>query len=107
MNGKTSKTILFALLIAAMILPFSGMQAADAEVNVKYNKSEVDKSFRNSEGYVSYEAQNNQMIVDVKKMTKDNLDAKDIKIMKSWAKLHNSIMVPYMIGDKTGTFFLF
>ena len=30
MNVKTSKTILFASLIAAMILPFGSMQVADA-----------------------------------------------------------------------------
>lgn len=30
MNTKTTKTIVFAALIAAMILPFSGMQSAEA-----------------------------------------------------------------------------
>ena len=38
---KNAKTILFASLIAAMILPFSGMQFAAAETN--NNNSENNK----------------------------------------------------------------
>ncbi len=41
MNSKTIKTLLFASLIAAMILPFSGMMMADAE---KVNNTETNSN---------------------------------------------------------------
>ncbi len=89
-----------------MILPFSGMGVAEAKVDeIKYTKSEIDKSFRNSEGYVSYENKNNQMKVDINKMIDDGIENKDIKIMSEWAELHNKVMIGHMNGDKekTGT----
>ena len=67
---KTTKTILFASLIAAMILPFSGMSMAEAEVDVsdkivseRIFKSDNHKSFKE---YVNLDrddnAWNNAMI---------------------------------------------
>ncbi len=83
MTYKNVKTVPFASLIAAMILPFSGMNFAEAEIDeIKYSKSEIDKSFKNSEGYVSFEKQDNQMKVDVSEMIKNDLDMKDIRIME-------------------------
>ena len=50
MTTKTIKTILFASLIAAMILPFSGMNYATAEEDptVQELKSKPETSFKNS-----------------------------------------------------------
>lgn len=103
MTLKNTKTILFASLIVAMILPFSMVDFATAETDkTKFSKTDIDKSFKNSKGYVHVEKKTQQMTVDEKKMLKDGIDKNDIKIMKEWAKLNNKVMKPFMSGDKEG-----
>ena len=99
MTLKNAKTILFASLLVAMILPFSGMNNAYADKQiVPYTLAQIDHAFSVSDGYVTVD-QNNQMKVDKKEMKKDGISKLDIKIMKKWAKIHNKTMEVRNSGD--------
>ncbi len=101
-NVTKLQTILFATLIAVMILPFnseSGIQSAEA-AKEPYTLAEIDKAFTNSKGYVTYDSEGN-MVVDKKQMRKDSVSRDDIKIMKQWAKLNNKITEVIKTGDQT------
>ena len=67
MTTRNIKTVLFASLIAAMILPFSGglgVQPVEA-AKTPYTLAEINSAFSNSEGYVTYDSDGN-MAVDKK-----------------------------------------
>jgi len=84
---KTMKTILFAGLIAAMILPFSGMNYAEAKAD-KYEASEVADAINLVTPYVALD-ENGIASFTVK--TKDiPLDKKTIKIATNYMKMQNS-----------------
>lgn len=96
------KTILFASLIMAMILPFSGMNYANAEENKikkQYTRAEIDNAFGVSEKYVTY-TETKHMVVDVKSMNDDEVSKLDIHIMKKYAKLHNKLMNGILSGNE-------
>ena len=88
---KKTQTILFASLIAAMILPFSGMQFAEAKSNnTDYDKlssqidKEIDKFVKQSEKFSD----------DPKKLVKLNekfIEKKDKLILKYQEKMDNGL----------------
>lgn len=98
---KNVKTIMFASLIMAMILPFSGMNYANADEQTitPYTLEEIDSAFTNSEGYVIY-TETNRMIVLEKQMKQDGVSEDDIKIMSHWAKVNNKMMKANESGDR-------
>ena len=93
---KNAKTILFAGLIAAMILPFGNYQMVDAKQ--QYTLSEINEAFAKAEGYMSYYNGKN-ISVDKNSMKSDNIPTKDIKIIDEWATLNNKLISALESGD--------
>lgn len=89
MTTKNIQTILFAGLIAAMILPFSMVDSAEAAK--QYTRAEIDHAFTAADGYVTY-VENNIMKVDRDSMIADGVPYKDMKIMTKYAREHNKLM---------------
>jgi len=98
MTLKNIKTILFAGLIVAMILPFSGMNYAEAE-KASYKLTHIDHAFEVGSKYISVDS-DNIMTVDKDSMMEDlDVIKKDIQILKHWARIHNETIEVKNSGD--------
>ncbi len=90
MTYKNAKTILFAGLIAAMILPFSGMMMAEAAPNDsdKYEPTEVSDAIKAITPYVALNE--NGLAEFTTKKSDIPLDKRTIKIASDYMELQNS-----------------
>lgn len=95
---KNAKTVLFASLIAAMILPFSGMQFAEAEE--VYDGTKVKEAFIQLDPYMTV-TDEKKILFDIKSANENGLDEKIIKIGKEYAKLQNDMIDSLKSGDTT------
>ena len=87
------KTIMFAALIAAMILPFSGMDYANADkqTTTPYTLEEFNSAMGVPDTYVKI-TDNSRMIVLEKQALADGEDSRDIEILGHWAKFQNKLL---------------
>ncbi len=91
MTIKNAKTVLFATLLLAMILPFSMADMADAKKS-PYSLEKIDRVFAASTNYLTYD-DDGKMKLDAKGMKKqDNVNKSDVKLMKKWVKLNNKLI---------------
>jgi len=91
MTIKNAKTVLFATLLLAMILPFSMADTADAKKS-PYSLEKIDRVFAASTNYLTYD-DDGKMKLDAKGMkSQDNVDKSDVKLMKKWVKLNNKLI---------------
>ena len=98
MTTKNAKTILFASLIVAMILPFSGMNFAAAEEKSTYVKmAKQQKSVQNmtEEEKAKYE----KSIKDT--MTKSSYDRKVYNLLEKLSKIQEQVQKAEEIGKDT------
>jgi len=96
--NKTTKTILFASLITAMILPFSEMNYAEAEE--VYDGTKVKESFIQLDPYMTV-TDEKKILFDIKSAKENGLDKKIIKIGKEYTKLQNDMIDSLKSEDKT------
>jgi len=87
---KKTQTILFASLIAAMILPFSGMNNAQAEETESYDVLDIASALTSIEPYVTIN-ENGSVTID-KVNAKQNLSKNDYKIAKDYLKYQNNLV---------------
>jgi len=87
MTYKNVKILLFASLITAMILPFSGMNFAKAETD-KYKATEISNAIHVVTPYVTLNE--NDVASFTVKTSKIPLDRKTIKIASEYMELQNS-----------------
>lgn len=71
MTTKTTKTILFASLVAAILIPISGMQIAHAEELSQKRSTDSSKEPMNYPSYLKMQEKNLQMVLRWKKESKD------------------------------------
>ncbi len=95
--SKTTKTILFASLIAAMILPTSMM--GNAEAATTYTREQVNQAFSLAGDNVTFNDKN-KMKVDKAALSNDGMSQSDIKIIKEYAKLHNALIKAMIQEDE-------
>ena len=95
MTTNNIKTILFASLIAVMLLPFNVMGEAQAE-NV-YTRAQVDKAFARGDSNITFD-ENNKINVDLRGMARSGLSTSDIMIVNEYAHLNNAL-VEAMINE--------
>ncbi len=91
MTTKTMKTILFASLITAMILPFGMMDEAQAK-NTYYDRNFIDRTFAIAQHNITYENETQHMILDVPSMIEDGLNQNQIIMVEEFANLQNELM---------------
>ncbi len=86
-TNKT-KTILFASLIAAMILPFSGIRVAKAKQanDEKYTPENIKNAMRKADNYIT---ENSYVLSFDKKSAKTTMSDHEIKIIKDFVKMQN------------------
>jgi len=84
----TTKTILFASLIVAMILPFSAMNFAEADSanNEKYTAEDIKNAMQKAGSYITQE--DNIVIFD-SNTAKQTMSNHEIKIIKDFVKMQN------------------
>ncbi len=87
MLAKVS-TVLFALLIATLLVPTMIDSASAAKT---YTREQVDRAFFNADDNISFNDKN-KMKVDVKSMKESGMPKKEIKIVKQYARLHNALI---------------
>ncbi len=98
-KNQTAKTILFASLIVAMILPFSGMGNSFAQqtpgeedkIEAPYTLKEIEHSFAVMENYVIYD-ENKNITFDIINATRDNISQNDINIAQDFAVYSDNII---------------
>ena len=88
--SKTTKTILFASLIAAMILPFSGMNFAQATKLDRYEVNDIARSLTAMEQYTTINT-DGSVTLD-KKTAKQNLSNLDFKIVDDYLEYQNHLV---------------
>ena len=88
-TNKT-KTILFASLIAAMILPFSGMQVAEAKKTESYEVMDIAYALTAIEPYATIN-EDGSVTIDTSNAVK-NISKKDFKIAKDYLKHQNHLV---------------
>jgi len=87
---KKTQTILFASLIAAMILPFSGMNTADAKEIEGYEVMDIASASTAIEPYATIN-EDGSVTID-KSNAKQNLSKQDFKIAKDYLKYQNHLV---------------
>lgn len=90
MTTKTIKTVLFASLIAAMILPFSAMNLAEAK-SADYTADEVANALEDLEPYVTL---NDKQIakLDISSAKKNGISQESIQIGKEYLRMQNKMI---------------
>ena len=99
MTSKTTKTVLFGALIAAMILPFSSMNVAEAQSapETKYSKNYIERMFvflepvmvKNNNGHLSL----NSTLVN-----SYGLSPYDSQFANNWIIFNNNLIDTYNSG---------
>lgn len=89
--NKTTKTLLFASLIAAMILPFNSMDFAEAKKSDMYSAEQVKTALTDIEPYVSLKA-NKKSHIDVADAKQNGVSKESIKIAREYYKLQDKFM---------------
>jgi len=90
MTYKNAKTILFAGLIAAMILPFSGMQFAEAKETEGYEVTNIESALKAIEPYATIN-EDGSVTIDTDNAVK-NISKQDLKIAKDYLNYQNHLV---------------
>ena len=101
MITKTTKTILFAAIIAAMILPFSSMDYANADKKNQdevYDGTQVKEAFILLDPYMTV-TEERQITFDKKAAKEAGLSKKVIKFGKEYSELQNDMIKKVKKGD--------
>lgn len=117
MTSKTMKTVLLAGLIAAMVLPFSGMQFAEAKKSADLTDyvsqyKDVDKKIRDNKKSID---DDNEKLKDKSKLSKNDIAKVDKRIKdkkgendKLWkqaAEIERLNIESYILDDETQAIF--
>ncbi len=88
MNMNDAKAVLFASMIAVVILPFT-IQSADAEK--QYARASIAIAFANAEEYIAYD-QTGRIGIDMQAMRENGISRQDIQIVEEFAFLNNELL---------------
>ncbi|MCJ8306930.1 MAG: hypothetical protein HRU07_07785 [Nitrosopumilus sp.] len=102
-KSKIIKTILFASLIAVMVLSFSSMDYAEADGKRQgevYDGKEVKDAFVNLDPYMTV-AEDKKIYLNEKAAMEDGISKRDIKLGLEYIELQNTMMRKIQAGTAT------